>query len=82
MPKSETNRPVREVRYGSIKVLVWQNQTQNGPMHNVTVARLYKDGDEWKETSGFHTEDLPLLAKGLNDAHTWIHGQAAAARSS
>ncbi|HKQ47581.1 MAG TPA: hypothetical protein VJZ71_05900 [Phycisphaerae bacterium] len=82
MPKNEKNRPVREIRYGSVKVLVWENETQNGSMHNVTVSRLYKDGEEWKETSGFHAEDLPILAKALNDAHSWVHEQAAAKKAS
>lgn len=54
VPMSEsTKRPVHEVRYGSIKAVIWQNATNNGAMHNVTVARIYKDGDQWKEASGF-----------------------------
>lgn len=76
MPKNEKNRPVKEIRYGAVKVVIWCNQTQNGPMHNVTVARLYRDGEAWKETSGFNAEDLPLLAKALNDAHSWVHAQS------
>ncbi len=76
-PKSGNakNRPVHEIRYGGIKAVVWCNQTANGPMYNVTVARLFKDGDTWKESSGFGTDDLLILAKALNDAHTWIHSQ-------
>ena len=77
--KNEKNRPAREIRYGSIKVVIWKNNTQNGTMHNVTVCRLYKDGDEWKESTGFNAEDLPIVAKALNDAHSWIHSEAKAA---
>ncbi len=66
------NPPVREIRYGYIKVLVWANETTNGTRYNVTVARLYKDGEEWKETSSFGRDDLLLLAKTLDQAHTWI----------
>jgi len=79
MAKNAPNKPVHEVRYGNIKAVIWRNDTQNGPMHNVTVSRLYKDGDEWKESSGFGRDDLLALAKALDDAHTWIHGQKAAA---
>lgn len=68
-------RPVHEVRYGSIKAVVWQNQTQNGSMHNVTVARIYKDGDQWKEATGFGADDLLVLAKVVTDAFSWIHAQ-------
>lgn len=69
------NRPVNEIRYGYVKVLVWANDTSNGTRHNVTVARIYKDGDEWKETSSFGRDDLLPLAKALDQAHTWIYEQ-------
>lgn len=69
------NRPVNEIRYGYVKVLVWANDTSNGTRHNVTVARIYKDGDEWKETSSFGRDDLLSLAKALDQAHTWIYEQ-------
>lgn len=73
MSKPEKNRPVHEIRYGALKGVIWRNPTTNGVMHNVTLARLYKDGDQWKESSGFNAEDLPTLAKVLLDIHTWIH---------
>jgi len=78
MAKNASNKPVHEVRYGSIKAVIWKNETANGVMHNVTVTRIYKDGEEWKESSGFGRDDLLVLAKALNDAHTWIHAQKAA----
>lgn len=73
---NESNRrPVHEIRYGSVKVVVWRNPTANGHMHNVTAARLYKEGENWKESAGFGQDELLTLAKALNDAHTWIHAQ-------
>lgn len=41
-------------------------------MHNVTLTRRYKDGDEWKDSSNFGRDDLLLAAKALDQAHTWI----------
>lgn len=78
MAKPVSNKPVHEIRYGSIKAVIWKNDTANGAMHNVTVARIYKDGEEWKESSGFGRDDLLVLAKALDEAHTWIHSQKAA----
>lgn len=75
MNDNAKNRPVHEIRYGNVKVVIWRNPTQNGHMFNVTAARLFKDGDEWKEASSFGRDDLLVLAKALNDAHSWIHGQ-------
>jgi hypothetical protein len=67
------NRPVHVVRFGSIKAAVWRNQTSSGPVHNVTVSRSYKDGEQWKESSSFGFDDLLSLAKCLDLAHSWIH---------
>jgi len=40
--KSATKiRPVHEVRLGRIRAAIWENETQNGTRHNVTVSRLY-----------------------------------------
>jgi hypothetical protein len=74
-----TNRPVHSIRYGMVKVAVWRNMVDMGnaskPMYNVTSSRLYKDGDEWRDTQSFGYEDLLPLAKALNEAHTWIADQ-------
>ena len=68
-------RPVHEVRMGRIKAAVWEDNTQNGPRHNVTFSRLYKDGDQWKDSQSFGRDDLPLLAKVADLAHTWIFNE-------
>lgn len=74
--KEAKNRPVHEVRFGRIRAAIWQNETENGLRHNVTVSRLYKDGDEWRDSSSFGRDDLPLVAKVCDQAHSWIfeHG--------
>ena len=66
-------RPVHEVRLGRIKAAIWANQTESGVRHNVTVMRIYKDGDTWKTSESFGREDLPLVAKVADMAHTWIY---------
>jgi len=65
-------QPAHEIRMGAIKATIWENQTQTGTRHNVTVSRIYKDSDEWKQTESFGRDDLPLLAKVVDLAHTWI----------
>jgi hypothetical protein len=89
MPQQQTakkmnannNKPVHTVRFGTIKAAVWRNEVDAGnasrPMYNVTVARSYKDGDDWKDASSFGVDDLLVLAKALDAAHTWIHLQKA-----
>jgi hypothetical protein len=77
MPKQEEKqKPAHEIRMGRIKATIWENETENGTRHNVTISRLYKDGDQWKQTTSFGREDLPLVAKVADLAHTWIYEQA------
>ena len=69
-------KPAHEIRLGRVKATIWANETDNGTRHNVSVSRLYKDGDEWKQTTSFGREDLPLVAKVADLAHLWIYEQA------
>jgi hypothetical protein len=75
---SKSNRPVHEVRMGRIRAAIWENETQNGTRHNVTLTRLYKDGDDWKDSTSFGRDDLPLVSKVADMAHSWIFGAASA----
>ena len=75
-PKDVKNRPVHEIRFGRIRAAIWQNETENGLRHNVTITRLYKDGDDWKDSSSFGRDDLPRVAKVCDQAHSWIFRQS------
>ena len=70
-------QPIHEIRMGAIKATIWENQTTVGTRHNVTVSRIHKDGDEWKQTESFGRDDLQLLAKVVDLTHTWIFQQPA-----
>jgi len=70
------NRPVHEVRFGSVRAVVWSNPTEGGTMYNVTVSRSYKTNDgTWRDSESFGRDDLLPLAKALDQAHTWICNQ-------
>jgi hypothetical protein len=71
----ERQQPAHEIRFGAIKATIWENTTQNGKRYNVTVSRLYKDGDKWKRSDSFGRDDLLLLAKVADLAHMWIFEQ-------
>ena len=74
---SNSSRPVREIRMGRVKAAVWRNTTENGSMHNVTIQRLYRTDDGWATTTSFGRDDLPLVARVADLAHSWIYEQAA-----
>jgi hypothetical protein len=69
------SKPVAEIRLGLIKASVWHNLTRSGERYNVTLIRLYRNGDTWKESSHFGRDDLLLASKVLDLAHTWIYQQ-------
>ena len=65
-------KPISEVRIGRVKAAIWPNETAGRTRHNVTFSRLYKDGDQWKSTQSFSRNDLLLLAKVADQAHSRI----------
>jgi hypothetical protein len=71
-------KPVHEIRLGTIKAAIWANRTTSGVRHNVQVARLYREEDQWRQSDSFGRDDLPLLAKVVNLAHSWIYEQGMA----
>ena len=76
MPKPK-DKPTHEVRIGAIKAAIWKNDTASGVRYNVTLSRIYKDkeDDQWKSTDSFGRDDLLVLAKVADTAHTWIFQQ-------
>lgn len=77
---SSGNKPVHEIRLGRIKAAIWENETQSGgTRHNVTLQRIFKSEDgQWQSSDSFGRDDLPLVAKVVDQAHSWIYQQAAA----
>ena len=65
--------PVHEIRVGRIKAVIWENETQQGTRHNVSFARIYKDGEVWKDSTSFGRDDLPLIQKVADRAFEWIY---------
>ena len=72
------DKPVNEVRIGAVKAAIWRNDTAGGVRYNVTFSRIYKDkeDDQWKSTDSFGRDDLLVLGKVADIAHTWIHQQS------
>ena len=69
------NRPAHTIRYGAVRAAIWRNIVDNGnasrALYCVTFSRSYKDGaNHWKESGSFGLDDLLLLAKAADGAHT------------
>ena len=75
---SSTSTPVQTFRLGRIKAAVWENEADNQPFYNVTFARTYMDANkQFHDTDSFGRDDLSLVAKLANEAHSYIFGRVA-----
>jgi hypothetical protein len=66
---------IQEIRLGAIKCSIFCRNTRMGDHYTVSIARLYKNGDRWQESTRFGRDDLLLLAKVSDLAHSWIFAQ-------
>ena len=75
------SKPVHKIRLGQIEAAIWENNAgegkPNGAFYSVTLGRNYKDGEEWKTAQNFGRDDLLVVGKAADLAHSWIHEQAA-----
>jgi hypothetical protein len=68
---SEGNRPAQQFRLGNISATVWLN----GRFYTTVLSKVYKDGDEWKNTDQLSSGDLLNAAKLLQRAEEFISHQ-------
>ena len=80
--KAKNEKPVDEVKLGRIVAAIWKNQSENGAVRfNVSLSRLYKSGPDWKRSDSFGRDDLLLVAKVADLAHSRTHQLEARERS-
>jgi hypothetical protein len=74
--------PVKTLRLGRIKAAIWENESDQQKFYNVTFARGYMDeAKNWHDSDSFGRDDLLLLAKLADQAHTFIFDQCAHAKA-
>ena len=75
-PITTTNgHPVHTIRHGAISASIWRQETDKGPMFNVTFDRSYKDGDAWKHSTSFGRNNLLVVSLIAARAFEWIGNQ-------
>jgi len=67
--------PAAKLRMGVVTVSIWRNLDQEGrAWYSATVERSYKDkSDQWKHTNSFGRNEMLVVAKIANLAHSKIH---------
>ena len=72
-PPTTSKRPVHSVRLGAIEVAIWANPNAAGVIYyNATLSRTYWDGEDIMNADSFGRDDLLVVAKVADMAHTWI----------
>ena len=65
--------PVKTLRLGRLKAAVWENSADQRMFYNVTFARAYLDEEKkWHDSDSYGRDDLLLLSKLADQAHTFI----------
>jgi hypothetical protein len=76
-PEEEKVQPIHAIRLKNVRAAIWVNRTEAGATYmNVTFSRSYRDQEgNWHTTESFGRDDLLLLAKVADVAHSWIWEQ-------
>ncbi|MEO6244822.1 MAG: hypothetical protein ABIQ12_05245 [Opitutaceae bacterium] len=76
------SRPVTTFRLGRIKAAGWENRVEEKKFYNVTFSRSYLDEEKrFHDANSFGRDDLPLVAKLADEAHTFIFRRLASQKS-
>ncbi len=71
-----TTKPVKVFRLRGVSASVFENASKNGDrpvtFHKVSLQRTYKDGDEFKTTTSFGRDDLPVCVHVMQQAWAYI----------
>ncbi len=75
--------PVKTFRLGRIHASIWENEAEKGKFLSVRFSRTYLDeAKQFRDSDSFSRDDLPVVSKLADLAHTFIFERAAEARAS
>jgi hypothetical protein len=81
-PPTTSKKPVHSIRLSANEVAIWANPNDAGVIYyNATFSRTYKDGEEFRNADSFGRDDLLVVAKLADRAHTWMCEQIAKDRA-
>ena len=66
------SKPVHVVRRGLIVVRVWRKRTRRQRSYSTSVVRLFRNGNAWKESARFDSQDVPVIRLALDEAFVWM----------
>jgi len=75
------SEPTHVIRLGLLRCEIVRKESPRGTFFSVRVVRMYRNGEQWKESQLFGRDDLLVAAKLLDLAHTWIFQQGQTANA-
>jgi hypothetical protein len=84
MAQEQKSKPVKEIRFGAVKVAVWRREHEGKTFYSTSISRSYRveeseregqDDDGWRETNSFDFTDLETVATALEMAKKWIKNE-------
>jgi len=80
MENTIKKNPIKVFQCGSVKAAIWvDSKVLNNAvveLHSIKIDKWYKDGDDWKNTNTFNTEDLHKVAVVAMEAYKFIRLQS------
>jgi len=76
---TQGTKPVKTFRFRALSVSVFENSTRQGvrTFFSATPQRTYKVGDEFRHSTSFTRDDLPVIEHLLKQAWEFILDQEA-----
>ena len=79
--ESPKTTPLWSRRYwtgtGTIEIAVWDKMVNDRRVLNTTLKKIFKDGDEYKQSETFFPQDLATVILGLQEAFHFISDEMA-----
>ena len=68
---------MHQIRLSAIRAAIWLNQSDKTgeSWFTVTVSRSFRDKEQFKDTTTYRRDDLPIVSKAIEMAYAWIWEQ-------
>ncbi len=71
----KTKNQTHEIKRGLIKAKICGKRTKAGINFSVSIVRVFRNGDQWKESTRYGRDDIPVIRLVLDEAFGWIYSQ-------
>jgi len=69
----QKNRPVETFRDGRLKATIWQNESDKGAYHTVSLSKVFEDqSGQLRETNSFSAGELLRVAELARESHAFV----------